>query len=204
MAYYNLPPVLSTAMDELDKRLRRLETAIRFSAPAIATDPTNPKSSDIIYNTTSNLMKYWNGTSWITLADNNGGTPIITFTPTWSGTGLTYTGTPATGQYMKIGKLIHFNIQVNCATVTNFGTGQYSITLPTGLAPAYRYIVNGGILKGSNSATWNLEGIITSGSTTITMAHPTSNGGLDVFSASKPINLSTADNWFVAGQYFIA
>ena len=49
-----------------------------------------------------------------------------TYTPTFSGTGLTFTGAPATGEYIQFGKYVFFNIKVNFNTVTNFGTGQYS------------------------------------------------------------------------------
>jgi len=71
MSYINLPPALSMMFDEIDKRLRRLETAVRFTAPNVATDPTNPKKGDIWLNTTSNTLK---------AVDKNG----IVKTITWS------------------------------------------------------------------------------------------------------------------------
>jgi hypothetical protein len=57
-------------------------------------------------------------------------TQIHSYTPVWSGTGLTYTGTPTSGFYIKIGNLVQIQITVDFDNVTNFGTGQYSLTLP--------------------------------------------------------------------------
>ena len=57
------------------------------------------------------------------------------YTPTFTATGLTFTGTGAThptynSYYVKSGKLVSFVIEVNMSTVTNFGTGQYKLQLP--------------------------------------------------------------------------
>jgi hypothetical protein len=57
------------------------------------------------------------------------------YTPTFTATGLTFTGTGAThptynSYYVKAGKLVSFAIEVNLSTVTNFGTGQYKLQLP--------------------------------------------------------------------------
>lgn len=54
----------------------------------------------------------------------------ITYAPVWSGTGLAYTGSPALGYYIANGSNVQVSIKIDTATVTNFGTGQYSITLP--------------------------------------------------------------------------
>ena len=37
-------------------------------------------------------------------------TTIHSYSPTWSGTGLTFTGTPATGSYIKIGNFVMVQI----------------------------------------------------------------------------------------------
>ena len=59
----------------------------------------------------------------------------VRYTPTFTATGLTFTGTGAThptynSYYVKSGKLVSFVIEVNMSTVTNFGTGQYKLQLP--------------------------------------------------------------------------
>lgn len=57
------------------------------------------------------------------------------YSPTFAATGLTFTGSNGTyptynSYYVKAGKLVSFVIEVNCSTVTNFGTGQYRLQLP--------------------------------------------------------------------------
>jgi hypothetical protein len=59
----------------------------------------------------------------------------VRYTPTFTATGLTFTGTGAThptynSYYVKQGQLVSFVIEVNLSTVTNFGTGQYKLQLP--------------------------------------------------------------------------
>jgi hypothetical protein len=57
MAYINQPPDLRTIQADLTNRLRLLETATRFTAPNVSTDPTNARTGDIWYNTVSNKLK---------------------------------------------------------------------------------------------------------------------------------------------------
>lgn len=61
--------------------------------------------------------------------------PPTRFAPTFTATGLTYTGSGATHPtydsfYVKVGGLVSFNIKVSLTTVTNFGTGQFKTQLP--------------------------------------------------------------------------
>lgn len=202
MAYINQPPELRVLFSDLDQRLRKLELAQRFTAPDVTTEPTYPRTADIIYESTDDQMKYWNGTEWVVFADNNLGVPVVTYTPTWSGTGLAFTGTPAIGRYSRVGKMITYNIQVSCTTVTNFGTGQYSITLPAGLPSGYSFQHLGGLHK--NTDHYTILADLGANSTTVTLYHPTANGSQDVFSHNKPIVLTTASTWYVAGTYFLA
>lgn len=74
MPYINLPPVISTMMDEIDKRLRRLETAYRFNAPNYdfsLGNPANVNPGDIYYNTHIGHLVYWDGTQWHKLNQSN-------------------------------------------------------------------------------------------------------------------------------------
>jgi hypothetical protein len=66
----------------------------------------------------------------------------VRYTPTFTATGLTFTGTGAThptynSYYVKQGQLVSFVIEVNLSTVTNFGTGQYKLQLP--FTPAFGF-----------------------------------------------------------------
>jgi len=205
MPFINLPPVISEVFWELENRVRRLETAYRFNAPNVdfsTSTPTNPRIADIFYDTNADVLKYWDGTQWVVIADNNLGVPVVTYTPTWSGTGLAFTGTPAVGRYSRVGKMITYNIQVNCSTVTNFGTGQYSITLPSSLPSGYSNQHLGGLHKSTNHYT--LLADLGAASNSITLYHPTANGGQDVFDHNSPTTLTTESTWYIAGTYFIA
>lgn len=60
----------------------------------------------------------------------------IRWSPVFSATGLTFTGSGSTypsynSYYVKHGQLVHFNIKCVLSTVTNFGTGQFKLELPT-------------------------------------------------------------------------
>jgi len=57
------------------------------------------------------------------------------FSPVFSATGMTFTGSGATypsynSWYVKVGNMCTFSIKINMSTVTNFGTGQYKVELP--------------------------------------------------------------------------
>lgn len=61
MAYINQPPDLRIIFSDLDDRLRKLETAVRFTSPYVAADPSNPRAGDLWYNNVSNLLKLYTG-----------------------------------------------------------------------------------------------------------------------------------------------
>ena len=67
---------------------------------------------------------------------------MVRYSPTFTATGLTFTGSGETyptynSYYVKAGKMISFVIEVDLTTVTNFGTGQYKLQLP--FTPAIGY-----------------------------------------------------------------
>ena len=62
MPFINYPPNLKDMFDTIHNRLGKLETAQRFTAPNVATVPTNPRNGDIWLNTTSNAVNYIDGT----------------------------------------------------------------------------------------------------------------------------------------------
>jgi hypothetical protein len=66
------------------------------------------------------------------------------YSPTFTATGLTFTGSGTTyptynSYYVKSGRLVSFVIEVDCTTVTNFGTGQYKLQLPVTPAVGYNH-----------------------------------------------------------------
>jgi len=70
------------------------------------------------------------------------GGQVVRWSPNFQATGLTFTGTGATyptynSYYVKNGRMVSFNIEVDLSTVTNFGTGQYKVALP--FTPQFGY-----------------------------------------------------------------
>jgi hypothetical protein len=204
MAYINQPIDLRLAFDAIKDRLRKLETAVRFTAPDVSTEPTYPRVGDIIYDNATDQMKYWNGTIWVVFGDNNLGVPKIAFNSTWTGTGLAYTGTPATGFYSRVGKMIFFTIRVDCTTVTNFGTGDYSLTLPTGLTPSIHNVVDGGLHHVATGAHYMLSMDIVPSTLTAELYYPQSNGTMARMDYNSPHTLQTADFFYFTGMYFLS
>lgn len=70
MAYINQVPELRILFGGLDSRLRKLETATRFTFPNVTSDPTNPRIGDAWLNITSNQAK---------IVDKNGVVRILTW-----------------------------------------------------------------------------------------------------------------------------
>jgi hypothetical protein len=204
MAYINQPEDLRRIFQDLDNRLRKIETATRFTAPDVSTEPTYPRTGDIIFDNTPDQMKYWNGTEWVVFADDYLGVPKIAFTSTWTGTGLAFTGTPATGFYSRVGKMIFFTIRVNCTTVTNFGTGDYSLTLPAGLTPSIHNVVDGGLHHVATGAHYMLSMDIVPSTSTAELYYPQSNGTMARMDFNSPHTLQTADFFYFTGMYFLS
>lgn len=71
MAYINQPPELRVMFSDLDRRLRLLETAARFTFPVVTSDPSNPRIGDAWLNSTTNQAK---------IVDKFGAVRILTWT----------------------------------------------------------------------------------------------------------------------------
>ena len=65
MGYLNFPPNLKDIFDDLTGRIRKLETAQRFTVPIVTTDPTNTRNGDMWINSTSNTLRAVDSTGTI-------------------------------------------------------------------------------------------------------------------------------------------
>lgn len=129
-------------------------------------------------------------------------TEINTYAPVWSGTGLVYTGTPATGTYIKIGNLVTVQIDVAFTNVSNFGTGQYSLTLP--FASKYHTDVYGGSIHdvvNQGVDHFSIKGHLTDSSTSMTIWSIGSSAKDEPFDHNSPFVLSTADIFHMSFSY---
>lgn len=138
----------------------------------------------------------------ISIDDGNVTSTIHTYNPTWSGTGLAFTGTPATGSYIKIGSLVTIQIDVSFTNVSNFGTGQYSLTLP--FPSKYHTDVFGGsIHKITNQGIdhYSIKGHLGDGSSSFTIWAIGSNAADQPFDHVSPVNIDTDDRFHMSFTY---
>jgi hypothetical protein len=129
-------------------------------------------------------------------------TEIKSYSPVWSGTGLTFTGTPATGSYIKIGNFVLVQIDVVFTTVTNFGTGQYSLTIP--VASKYHTDVYGGSVHDITNQGidhYSIKGHLTPSSATMTIWDMASAAQDEPMTHNQPFNLAQADRFHMSFSY---
>lgn len=132
----------------------------------------------------------------IDLTTNN-----VSYTSVWSGTGLTFTGTPTVASYILFGSLCHFRIRVNCTTVTNFGTGQYNLTLP--FAPQDDYVFRDGGIHANTGSHYALMADAEAGQTMMSLWHPGPGGQDAATDYNSPHTLAVADYFYISGTYEI-
>lgn len=129
-------------------------------------------------------------------------TTINSYSPIWSGTGLTFTNTPTTGSYIKIGNLIQVQIDVIFTNVTNFGTGQYSLTLP--FASKYHTDVYGGSVHDvgpSSTEHHSLKGHLSPSSNIVTIWDMAASAKDEPMDHNSPFVLTTADKFHMSFSY---
>ncbi len=123
------------------------------------------------------------------------------------GTSLTqpeFTGDPLfTASYIRIGNLVHFKIQVDMDNITDFGTGQYYMTLP--FNAKYPYTFRDGCLQDIDAnRNYNITAQVGTSSNVIELftTENTSNRIYDFpFEQGDPITLTTSDNFYISGNY---
>lgn len=208
MAYINQPPDLRVLFSDLDQRLRKLELAQRFTAPNVdfsTNTPANPRIGDQFYDTDAELMKYWNGTQWVELADNLYGTSIITLNTTMQtvNNNMSYTGNPVLIEVQRIGKMITANALISGTNVTNWGTGQIYFNIPAGIpARAHDLAAPGFIVDGG--VTYTIFGTLGATNNKMYLWHPTSNGGSDTVTYNKPATLDSTSIINITGVALLA
>jgi hypothetical protein len=136
---------------------------------------------------------------------DTGTTTINSYSPVWSGTGLDINPTapvpPATGSYIKIGNLVQVQIEVNFTEVLDFGTGQYSITLP--FPSLYHTDVFGGSVHdvGSGVTHYSLKGHLEDNSDVATLWTLSGSSQDQPFNHNAPVNLTTSDKFHMSFSY---
>jgi hypothetical protein len=135
---------------------------------------------------------------------NNPGTPVA-YTPTWSGTGLTLSSTTGiTGDYVELGRLVFVNIYVPFTNVTNFGTGQYSVSLPFAAAKHTDAFAGSVHQTGTPTYHWSLKAHLITGSSTASIWYIGVSGNKardTAFDHQAPFTLTTADLFHLSFWY---
>ena len=208
MAYINQPPNLKTMFQDIYNRLNKLETAQRFTAPSVdfATNtPTNPRVGDQFYDTNADLMKYWNGTQWVELADNLYGTTVNAAPSTMqsANNNMVYTGNPVLIEVQRIGKMITANALIEFTNVTNFGTGQYYFNLPAGIPNRAHDLVASGFVQDGGTI-YTCFGTLAATDNKMYLWVPTSNGGSSELDYNSPAVLDTTSTINITGVALLA
>lgn len=208
MAYINQPPDLRVIFNDIYQRLSKLETAQRFTTPNVdfsTNTPTNPRIGDQFYDTDAQLIKYWNGTQWVEIADNLYSTSINTFATTIQSTNnnMVYTGTPCDIEVQRIGKMITANATITCTNISNFGTGQIYFDMPAGIPTRSHDLAAGGYLV-DGGTTYTIFGTLGASANKMYLWHPTSNGGSDILDYNSPAVLDTTSVINITGVALLA
>lgn len=208
MAYINQPADLRAYFADIENRLRKLETAQRFTTPNVdfsTNTPTNPRIGDQFYDTDAQLIKYWNGTQWVEIADNLYSTTVNNFLTTIQSVNnnMVYTGTPCDIEVQRIGKMITANATITFTNVTNFGTGQIYFDMPAGIPLRSHDLAASGFLT-DGGTTYTVFGTLGATANKMYLWHPTSNGGSDALDYNSPAVLDTTSTIVITGVALLA
>ena len=141
------------------------------------------------------------GPATITNTDiNNAIGAGIEYNAVWSDTTLEYTGNPAIGYYTRIGNIVFVQIDVDFDNVSDFGSGQYRVTLP--FNSRFHTDAYGGSIHDQNSETrhWSIKGHLSENSDECLLWYVSASSEDKEFTFNAPVNLTTADKfhmWFM-------
>ena len=120
-----------------------------------------------------------------------------------TGTQPTFNGDPLfTGQYIRFGDLVHFDIQVDMDNIEGFGSGQYYVTLPFNAASAYLF--REGCLHDADGEQYHVSGHVAANEKNLYLFTTDQQGNRlydFAFQQGEPITLNSADNFHIAGTY---
>jgi hypothetical protein len=155
------------------------------------------------WNATSGKAQILNKPDILTLSAPTPTAYSPVFSSAGGSTQIAFTGTPATGSYMKQGKLVTFRIRVAYTTMTAFGSGngnQYYITLP--FAPVADYVFRDSLYeKSSNGNHYELSAHASANSTTMSLWHSAGSGNENPVNHTYPTAPATADYFYLSGTY---
>ena len=123
-----------------------------------------------------------------------------TWTPVVSGTGFVQSSNPATGTYNRIVDLVFVNLNVPFSNVTNFGTGQYSVTLPFN-SVRHADLIGGSLHDTSTERYYTIKGHIEANSNQMTLWFISGTGLDNAVDYNSPFLIATADLFHMSFVY---
>jgi hypothetical protein len=121
------------------------------------------------------------------------------FVSTWTGSGLTFTGTPVSASYAKAGAIVAVRLRILFTNVTNVGTGQYQLTLPFNPTASQTVVFTGALID--NQGEHVIYGRAEEGSPFITLWYPATNGQFTPLTGAAPRTLDTTTVIYISGTY---
>lgn len=166
MAYINQPPDLRAMQADIEARLRKLETAQRFTSPAVTSNPPYPRTGDIWYNTSTGKLMALLATAveLVTTGVANTFTALQTFS---QGVSVANGATITTGNLTaSVGNIAATAGSVSAGTTVTAGTG---ITATTGNITATAGTISGTGLSITGGSTLTTSLNLNSFSTALTV-----------------------------------
>lgn len=160
---------------------------IEFEAKLLA--KTNQLDSRV-----SNLERSTTGYGINTLYVPGGGTT--------GGTQPVFDPADLQGSFNRYGNMVHFQANIEFTNITDFGSGQYYITLPYPARVSYTFS-SGQLYDNSQNKYYLILGEVDAGSTQLDLYYLGSSGQMEDFTSSSPKALSTDDYFNIAGTYEI-
>ena len=124
----------------------------------------------------------------------------VAWTPVLSATDFAQTSNPATGTYMRYGRMIVVNLLIPFSEVTDFGTGQYSATLPF-TASFHQDVVAGSLHNTNSNAHYTVKGHLNDGSSVMTIWYISGASRDEPFTHNSPISLDNTDLFHMSFIY---
>jgi hypothetical protein len=104
----------------------------------------NPFVSEKIWRTDKTCFETWSGTAWRESYIAGEGPAWTQYTPAWtsSGTAPALGNGTSIGRYLRVGKMVTFNLELILGSTSTIGTGSYSLSLPVAAAisPTTQYV----------------------------------------------------------------
>jgi hypothetical protein len=125
------------------------------------------------------------------------------YVPVFSGTNTVFAGDPAFGSFLQYGSSVTFGLSLSFSGFSNFGTGQYSVTLP--LLPSgsnlYEYFTGSLDVDSSGTTIYTVVGYNRNGGAVLDLFYLGANGVLTPLTGSAPVTITTSSRIDISGTY---